>query len=83
MKKKAKKKTTRRKTKAGFPKVLYIEDEGADSIDLYLYKTPEEVMGNFQNGHRAITVGIYELTHMARVTTEVKVTPCGPSKAGK
>ena len=77
---KAKKKTTRRK-KAGFPKVLYVEDEEADGM--YLYKTPEEVTGNFQNGHRAITAGVYVLSHMARITTEVKVTPCGPSKAGR
>jgi hypothetical protein len=78
MKPKAKKKT---KKKVVFPKVLYIEDGGDDG--LYLYKTPEEVSGSFQNGYLAVTAGVYVLSHMARVTTEVKVTACGPSKAGK
>ncbi len=63
-----------------FPSTIYVEQ--VDST-LLPRRTPEEVVRSFDEDETAVTVGVYELSHMARVTTEVKLTVCGPSKAGK
>jgi hypothetical protein len=73
----AKNKATEKKVE--FPKVLYATDPRPD-CGLLAFETPAKAAycteGDF-------AIGIYELVDVARVTTEIKLTLCGPSKAGR
>ncbi len=75
MKTKAKENTKAKK--AEFPDVLYVAypSGGCGAV---AYPTVKALAENFGTD---VTVGIYTLEHMTRITTEVHLTPCGPSKA--
>lgn len=82
--KKAKKTPTGPKKKekqVGLPETLYIEQPKRG--ELLVWETLAAAAACFDDHERkaGLTVGVYGLMHMARVTTEVKLTPCGPSKA--
>jgi hypothetical protein len=73
----AKKKIQRAIGSSQFPKVMYVaESECGDFWTVN--ETPEDVI---EERARDVIIGVYRLDHVARVTAEVKVTPCGPSKA--
>jgi hypothetical protein len=74
------KKAKKKEERVGLPKTLYIEHIGSD---LLLWQTPAEALAGLDNDKKALTVGVYELKHMAQITAEVKVTQCGPSKGGR
>ena len=67
------------KKKPGFPKVLYATDPRPD-CGLLAFETPKKAADCTEGD---FAVGIYELVNVARVTAEIKVTICGPSKAGR